>query len=74
VHVPLIIRVPWKEGAIGARTTIKAELIDLYRTLADLTGVGQDDVGDLVTLCQPLSDDAAIDRARRARHLVGSCV
>ena len=44
VHVPLLIRVPWKESSRGKRTTVKAELIDLYRTLADLTGIGEDDV------------------------------
>eukprot|EP00927_Polykrikos_kofoidii_P069047 TRINITY_DN64459_c0_g1_i1.p1 TRINITY_DN64459_c0_g1~~TRINITY_DN64459_c0_g1_i1.p1 ORF type:complete len:752 (+),score=102.28 TRINITY_DN64459_c0_g1_i1:66-2321(+) len=38
VHVPLIIRVPWKTASIGKRTTIMTELVDLYRTLTDLAG------------------------------------
>eukprot|EP00666_Eupelagonemidae_sp_cell4sb_P011975 gene11975-20694_t len=36
VRIPLLIRAPWKAGSVGARTTVKAELVDLYRTLADL--------------------------------------
>merc|ERR1719421_340751 len=40
VHVPLLMRVPWKRGSLGQRTRVKAELVDLYRTLADLAGIG----------------------------------
>lgn len=39
MHVPLIIRVPWKPASHGQRTNVKAELVDLYRTLVDLTGL-----------------------------------
>lgn len=39
VHIPLIIRVPWKRASLGQRTTVKAELVDMYRTLADLAGL-----------------------------------
>lgn len=41
VRVPLIFRAPWvqtKPG--GTKTTALAEAVDLYRTLADLAGVG----------------------------------
>jgi len=38
-HVPLIIRVPWKSVSVGKQTAVKAELVDLYRTLAELTGL-----------------------------------
>ena len=38
-HVPLLIRVPWAAASIGARTTVKAELVDMYRTLADLANM-----------------------------------
>ncbi|EDQ89668.1 uncharacterized protein MONBRDRAFT_25248 [Monosiga brevicollis MX1] len=44
VHVPLIIRVPWKPSSQGQRTIVKAELVDLYRTLAELAGFNQDQV------------------------------
>ena len=37
VHVPLLIRVPWKAASLGKRTTVKAELVDLYRTLVELS-------------------------------------
>ena len=37
-RVPLIIRAPWKAASIGARTAVRAELVDLYRTLVDLAG------------------------------------
>ena len=35
----LIIRVPWELNSIGKRTVVKAELVDLYRTLAELSGL-----------------------------------
>jgi hypothetical protein len=38
-HIPLIIRVPWKTAAVGVRTTVKIELVDMYKTLADLAGL-----------------------------------
>lgn len=40
MHVPLLIHVPWKQQSIGARTTVKAELVDIYKTLAELTQLG----------------------------------
>lgn len=39
VHVPLIIRVPWLSNSIGARTTVKIELVDLYKTVVDLAAL-----------------------------------
>ena len=39
VHIPLIIRVPWLSKSVGARTTVKFELVDLYRTLVDLAAL-----------------------------------
>ncbi len=38
-RVPLLIHVPWMAASHGKRTDIKAELIDLYPTLADLAGL-----------------------------------
>jgi hypothetical protein len=43
-HVPLLIRAPWAAASVGQRTSVKAELVDLYRTLAELSGNGSDDV------------------------------
>ena len=44
VHVPLLMRVPWKRASLGQRTQVKAELVDLYRTLVDLAGLPVADV------------------------------
>ena len=38
-RVPLVVRVPWKAASAGARTSVRAELVDLYRTLVDLAGL-----------------------------------
>eukprot|EP00039_Didymoeca_costata_P011426 m.160533 g.160533 ORF g.160533 m.160533 type:complete len:713 (+) comp15169_c0_seq2:37-2175(+) len=38
-RVPLIIRVPWLQSSAGKRTKVYAELVDIYRTLADLAGL-----------------------------------
>ena len=39
VRVPLLIHVPWLPQSHGQSSPVKAELVDLYRTLADLTGI-----------------------------------
>ena len=36
---PLIDRAPWIEASVGARTSVLAELIDVFPTMADLTGI-----------------------------------
>ena len=39
-RVPLIMRVPWIEGASsGKRTKALAELVDVYQTVCDVMGV-----------------------------------
>ena len=38
-RVPLMVRAPWKPAAAGARSAVRAELVDLYRTLVDLAGL-----------------------------------
>ena len=55
-HIPLLIRVPWKTNSIGKKTNIKIELVDLYRTVADLAGL--DNIQDSV---QGISVAAALD-------------
>ena len=37
-RVPLIIRAPWKPASQGKNTYALVELVDLYRTIADLVG------------------------------------
>ena len=39
-RVPLLVRVPWLETTMqGARTSALVELVDIFATLADLTGI-----------------------------------
>ena len=37
--MPLIVRAPMKPASVGATTTVRAELVDLFRTLVDLAGL-----------------------------------
>eukprot|EP00662_Eupelagonemidae_sp_cell21_P057570 gene57570-biopygen47382 len=39
LRTPLIIRAPWKTNAIGKTTTVLAEAVDFYPTLATLVGL-----------------------------------
>ena len=48
VRVPLIFRAPWMQAKPGLRSSQLAESVDLYRTLADLSGLGTDSVQDTV--------------------------
>jgi len=41
VRVPLVIRAPWAQAKPGMRVKELAEAVDLYRTVADLSGVGE---------------------------------
>jgi arylsulfatase A-like enzyme len=41
VRVPFIIRAPWAQARPGLRVGELVEAVDLYRTLADLSGVGE---------------------------------
>ena len=36
VHVPLMIRVPWKPASAGKHTQSLTELLDIYRTVVSL--------------------------------------
>ena len=38
-HIPMIIRVPWKQNSVGKKTDVRMELVDLYKTVADLAGL-----------------------------------
>merc|ERR1712159_105905 len=39
VRVPLIIRAPWLPGSQGKRSSSLAQLVDIYKTQADLAGI-----------------------------------
>ena len=39
VHIPLIMRAPWKRQSVGKHTAVLAEMVDVYPTLADLAGL-----------------------------------
>jgi len=57
VHVPLLMRVPWKLKSLGKRTQVKAELIDMYRTLAELAGFSSVEEGVQGMSLAPVFDD-----------------
>jgi arylsulfatase A-like enzyme len=38
-HIPMIVRVPWILASVGQRTSVLAEAVDLYKTLAALAGL-----------------------------------
>ena len=40
VRIPFIVRAPWAQQSAGMRLPQLAEAVDLYKTIADLTGVG----------------------------------
>lgn len=44
VHVPLLVRAPWKPAAAGRHTQSFVELLDLYKSLADTAGLPLGDV------------------------------
>ena len=66
-RVPLIIKVPWLQSTCGGQTTkVFAELLDIFPTLADLTGTTLHDQLDGKSLAhlfisphQALTDDDA---------------
>jgi len=80
-RVPLMIRVPWKARAIGVRSSVRVELLDMFKTLAELAGISagvQPDVQG-VSLA-PLFDDpegvgavSAALQVKPAFSQIGSC-
>ena len=56
-----MVRVPWKHASMGARTPVRVELVDLYRTLVDLAGLDSRTVQPDVqgTSLAPLFDSPA---------------
>ena len=78
-RVPLMIRAPWKTASIGARTDVRAELVDLYRTLVDLAELNasaiQADVQgqSLAPLFDAPSAPPPALAAKNAYSQIGSC-
>jgi len=59
-RIPLIVRAPWKTKSIGARSTVLAEMVDMYPTLAALVGLPPPaSLGEHVngTSLEPVFDD-----------------
>ena len=75
------MRVPWKTASLGKRTTVKAELVDLYRTLADLAGIGSSVQGSVQgTSLAAVFDEPAMEKTpveladKAAFSQIGRCV
>eukprot|EP00755_Sulcionema_specki_P014821 Sspe_Gene.57722::Locus_31672_Transcript_1_1_Confidence_1.000_Length_1561::g.57722::m.57722/K01136/IDS; iduronate 2-sulfatase len=73
-HVPMMIHVPWLTQSHGKRTAVKAELVDLYRTLANLTGY-QSLVEDSVqgSSLEPVFHDVNAMSSKVAYSQIGRC-
>lgn len=78
-RVPMLIRVPWKHKSVGQRTRVRAELVDVYRTLAELAGLDQDLQPDIQgTSLAPLFDNpspapSSALATKPAYSQIGSC-
>ena len=74
-RIPLIIRVPWLSASVGAVTTVKAELIDIYRTLVDLAGLDASKIEPDVqgTSLAPVFKDVKALPTKLAYSQIGSC-
>eukprot|EP01063_Lacrimia_lanifica_P033873 TRINITY_DN614_c1_g1_i1.p1 TRINITY_DN614_c1_g1~~TRINITY_DN614_c1_g1_i1.p1 ORF type:complete len:730 (+),score=182.08 TRINITY_DN614_c1_g1_i1:64-2253(+) len=58
-RVPLIVSAPWLPESIGARTSVLAELIDVFPTVADAVGIPADTLDlDGVSLLPALASPA----------------
>eukprot|EP01052_Picozoa_sp_SAG31_P051293 SAG31_NODE_12113_length_967_cov_1.488479_2_plen_167_part_01 len=74
-RVPFIIRVPWASASIGKRTLVKAELIDMYKTLVALSGLPATDIEDGVqgSSLAPVFANPAAMKTKKAYSQIGSC-
>jgi iduronate 2-sulfatase len=78
VRVPLIVRVPWKAASMGQRTSARAELVDLFRTLVDLATLNSSDIPPDVqgVSLAPLFDNPSVvppALLKSAFSQIGSC-
>ena len=74
-RVPMIIRVPWLKASVGQTTQAKAELVDMYRTLVDLSGFPAGAVESDVqgTSLAPVFADPKALGEKMAYSQIGSC-
>jgi len=80
-RVPMMIRVPWKTNAVGKRSSVRVELVDMFKTLAELAGISADVQPDVQgASLAPLFDDpegvgalSAALHAKPAFSQIGSC-
>ena len=74
-RVPMIIRVPWLKASVGQTTQAKAELVDMYRTLVDLSGFPASAVEPDVqgTSLAPVFADPQALGEKMAYSQIGSC-
>ena len=75
-RVPFIIRVPWASASIGESTPVKAELIDMYRTLVAMSGLPTTDIEPGVqgtSLAPVFIDPAGALPTKKAYSQIGSC-
>lgn len=73
-RIPFIARVPWMTQSVGQHTSAKAELVDLYRTFADLAGL-EHAVADSVqgTSLAPVFEDVHALGSKAAYSQIPSC-
>merc|ERR1712217_897734 len=66
---------PWAQARRGMRVQELAEAVDLYRTLADLSGIGNDEVEDGVdgVSLRPLLSDSEQSLHRVAKSQYPRC-
>lgn len=78
-HIPLLIRVPWIKSSVGARTKVKVELVDLYRTLAGLAGLDENTIEpsvqgvNLAPVFDSPNDPPEQFKTKRAFSQIGRC-
>jgi hypothetical protein len=75
-RVPFIVRVPWASASIGKSTPVKAELIDMYKTLVALSSLPAADIEQDVqgtSLAPVFADPAGALPAKKAYSQIGSC-
>jgi len=69
VRTPLIIRAPWKPASMGKSTYALVELVDLYRTIAELVGAPEPSKDIEGTSFAALFDNPELDAYEAAKAM-----